>query len=346
MDRCIFRTIVCLFFVVCPIAQRAHADEEISPLDADGRVVDFQRDIAPILVKRCLECHGPEDAKNDFRVDDQETMMMYVEPEDLDASTMYVDYLITDSEDELMPPKSKGGPLSASELALIRVWIEEGAHWPEGATVAAPDQDTPEKKEPAPVPQSLAQRVWAFQGFLHPATVHFPIALLMFGAFFVILGVKWPAVGTQIPLACLLLGAPAAIAATLMGLSFATQQGYPGWTTVDFDKEWFWHRWSGVIVAVVATILALIALISLRREETKLTAVWKVGLLVVAGMVGAVGHQGGELTYGKTFYQNAFDILLGKSEENEPPVVETADAQDSEDSTSDEQPKPNDLSQK
>ena len=329
MERNVLRTARYLIAAsICLVlANFARGEEDVSPLDDDGHVVDFQRDIAPILVSRCLECHGPEDAKNDFRVDDVDSMMQYVEAEDLESSTMYIDYLITESEDELMPPKSKGGPLSASELALIRVWIEEGANWPADAVVAAGDAAPPvTEPEPEAGPQTLMERVWAFQGYLHPATVHFPIALLLFGAFFVVLGWKWPTLGTQIPLACLLLGAPTAIVATLMGWSFATEQGYPGWTAIDFDKEWFWHRWSGVVVAVLSAAFALIALMSLRKEETKLTAVWKGGLLVLALMVGAVGHQGGELSYGHDFYPKAFRILLGTTDEESEDKADVATA--------------------
>ncbi len=39
-------------------------------------LVDFQRDIAPLFVARCLECHGPETAKNDFRVDDRDALLV------------------------------------------------------------------------------------------------------------------------------------------------------------------------------------------------------------------------------------------------------------------------------
>src|SRR6056297_1955102 len=65
--------------------------EFASPVDDEGRLVQFERDIAPILRSRCLECHGPEDAKNDFRVDDRDTLLGYVEPEDAQWSTLYAD---------------------------------------------------------------------------------------------------------------------------------------------------------------------------------------------------------------------------------------------------------------
>ena len=45
---------------------------------------------------------------------------------------MYTDYLLAEDPDYVMPPK---GHLSPTELSLIRVWIEEGADWPEDASV-------------------------------------------------------------------------------------------------------------------------------------------------------------------------------------------------------------------
>ena len=56
-------------------------------------------------------------------------------------------------------------------------------------------------------------------------------------------------------------------------------------------------------------------------------------------MVGAVGHQGGEMSYGADFYPKAFRILLGTSEEVDaadgtPPLPESSDVADSPDDSS------------
>lgn len=300
----------------------------VFPLDEEGRLVQFQRDIAPILRDRCLECHGPEDAKNDFRVDDRDMVMDYIEPEDFESSTMYVDYLTIDDADMLMPPETHGGPLTSQELALIRVWIQEGADWPEETEIsrvaAQADQTV---RPPASQPESVPERVWVAQGVLHPATVHFPIALFLLGGGFVVLGWKWPSVGTQIPLACLLIGAVSAVAASAMGWAFAPQQGYgSGWDFLDWDREIDVHRWSGVIVAIVSGFFAIVALIALWKDSRSLTTVWKAGLLFCALVVGLVGHQGGELSYGKDLYPKAFRILMGEPEPASPPLETTADA--------------------
>ncbi len=310
MKRTLLLVPVCLSMLI--VAAHANAQERTA-VDQDGHIVSFERDIVPIFRKHCLECHNESEAKADFRIDDPETVFSYVEPEDVEASAMFYDYMLSEDPDMLMPPPSKGGPLSPQELALVRVWIEEGAVWPEGVTVAEQSDEAESAAEPVAeaAPRTLVGRVWAFQGYLHPATVHFPIALFLFGAVFVVLGWKWPALGQQIPLACLLVGALTAIVATAMGWSFATEQGYGSWTKVDTDSEVFWHRWSGLIVAVTSTVLAVIALRGLKRGDAKAERTWKLGLIVVAAMVGAVGHQGGEMTYGKEFYPKAFEILLG-----------------------------------
>ncbi len=282
------------------------------PVDEEGRVVSFERDVVPILRKHCMECHGPDEAKNDFRVDDPDLVFDYVTADDALSSSLFTDYLTTEDDDMLMPPRKHGGPLRPSELAIIRLWIDEGANWPEdamldgsGAPLATVDEMLIENR-------GLASRVWSFQGFLHPATVHFPIALLVMGALFVVLGWRWPAVGTQIPLACLWIGAGSALVASVMGWSFSVEKGYGSWGRFDFDAQIFWHRWTAVIVTVLASFFAIVAIVAVRNRSPRLTAIWKTGLLLVAVLVGMVGHQGGELTYGKEFYPKAIRILLGK----------------------------------
>ena len=41
----------------------------VSSLAIHAQQVDFGRDIEPILVKRCSECHGPDKQKGKLRLD-------------------------------------------------------------------------------------------------------------------------------------------------------------------------------------------------------------------------------------------------------------------------------------
>ena len=292
---------------------------------AEGKVIDFARDIAPLFSKRCLECHNAEEAKGDFRVDDPDAVAGYVEAGDSSASALLTDYMMSQDPDMLMPPESHGGPLSAGELALVKVWIDEGANWPAGATVlpiAAVSAEgavpAPAPAEPTKAPKSLIGRVWSFQGFFHPAVVHFPVALLLVGALFVFVGWFHPQLGDHVALSCLMLGAASSVVASAMGWSFASTQGYGSGAQINFDSEAFWHRWSGVVVTTLAVLSSMAAIRSLGQRSLRMRTLWKTGLIVCGILVGLVGHQGGELTYGEAHYHKAFDILFGNETKPEP----------------------------
>ena len=301
----------------------AAIEQTRSPVDEEGNVVNFQRDIAPIFATRCLECHRGDEAKAGFDISDRDTVLGYIEPEDASSSTLYADFITTSDPDMLMPPTSHGGPLSPAEIALVRIWIEEGAAWPDDAVVDEDAvKDDSEVEFAVPDSESTLGRFWAFQGYFHPATVHFPIALLTIGGLFVVLGLKWPKLGTQVPFACLLIGSVSAVVASAMGWGFAVERGYAGYQ-MGFEREIDAHRWSGTIVASISVVLALIAIVSVNRESKFLSFLWKGGLLFLALTVGLVGHQGGELTYGKEFYAKAFERLWGKTTDVVENVEET-----------------------
>ncbi len=99
--------------------------------------VRFGRDVLPILSDRCFHCHGPDPShrKADLRLDlEDETKsdrdgITVVSPGDIASSELW-HRIITDDEDELMPPPdSHRKPLTESERNVIRRWIEEGAKW-------------------------------------------------------------------------------------------------------------------------------------------------------------------------------------------------------------------------
>ncbi|MEM1444205.1 MAG: DUF1549 domain-containing protein, partial [Verrucomicrobiota bacterium] len=102
--------------------------------------VDFNRDIRPILSNKCFACHGfdEHDRKADLRLDTREGAFedlggyAAIVPGDLDASEAWY-RIVTDAEDELMPPPEFHKPLTEEEKSLIKQWIEEGAeyqvHW-------------------------------------------------------------------------------------------------------------------------------------------------------------------------------------------------------------------------
>ena len=106
------------------------AEDNSSHADA-GSKVSFQRQVAPILVARCISCHGAKLAESEYRLDTIEHLLqpgshelVPVTPGDLDDSELY--RLITvDDADQRMPQGTE--PLTAAEIDLFQRWIEEGA---------------------------------------------------------------------------------------------------------------------------------------------------------------------------------------------------------------------------
>lgn len=284
--------------------------ESAATEQAAGPQVVFRRDVMPIFQKRCQSCHGAEDAKADFRIDDRETVLGYIEPGDLGASSLWSDYLTADpdaQESQVMPPISEE-PLTMAELATIRWWIEQGAQWPE--SLGVPEDEGPKVRG---VSGSWPERLWRFYGYFHPALVHFPIALLVVGAVAVPASLVFGRSADRFAAVCLWLGTLGAIAAAAAGWSFAELKGYQlPFTPLDQfkDSTFFWHRWLGVSIAFLGAVLSYFALAGLREGARTSRIIWRVGLLGLAALVGVVGHQGGELVYGEKMFDEAFELLI------------------------------------
>jgi len=103
---------------------------------AVSNTVEYGRDIAPIFMGKCQQCHGPEKHKGGLRLDASQGLRLggdsgaAVKAGDALGSKLF--QLVAGLDDSAkMPPTGDG--LSAAELALLRAWIEQGAVLPEGA---------------------------------------------------------------------------------------------------------------------------------------------------------------------------------------------------------------------
>ncbi len=108
-----------------------------SPVWADHRIIEFDRDVRPILSSHCYQCHGP-DQKNrqaELRLDLQADLFgslknhtTVVVPGETARSELYR-RISTTVESEQMPPPSVGKPLTAVQIETVKRWIEQGAVW-------------------------------------------------------------------------------------------------------------------------------------------------------------------------------------------------------------------------
>lgn len=130
MRRFSYRSVLNTVFLTLVVFTR-------SSLSADQKpVVEFNRDIRPLLADRCYTCHGPDSAarKAEMRFDTQSGLFAkrddggLVVPGKPSASLLF--RRITSHDADLkMPPADSGRELSAKDISLIKQWITQGAQW-------------------------------------------------------------------------------------------------------------------------------------------------------------------------------------------------------------------------
>ncbi|HEX4129756.1 MAG TPA: c-type cytochrome domain-containing protein [Pirellulales bacterium] len=100
------------------------------------KTVSFKRDIAPILVKNCFACHGPTDPKGDYQLHTFAALKKAGESETASVVTgkpddSYLYQLISSSDSAERMPK-EADPLPKDQVALVKLWIEQGAKFDGG----------------------------------------------------------------------------------------------------------------------------------------------------------------------------------------------------------------------
>jgi Protein of unknown function (DUF1549)/Protein of unknown function (DUF1553)/Planctomycete cytochrome C/Concanavalin A-like lectin/glucanases superfamily len=103
---------------------------------AAGPLVDFNRDVRPILSDNCFACHGPDDKHRvaNLRLDTEEGLFAdrgsyrIVAPGD-PAKSRLLARISAPTPAIRMPPRQAGTTLTEGQIALIGKWIEQGAKW-------------------------------------------------------------------------------------------------------------------------------------------------------------------------------------------------------------------------
>ena len=297
--------------------------------------VDFVKEIKPIFEKHCLECHGPEDDGNGFRIDRKNETIEYISEGAADESDIYA-YTISEDEDEVMPPPDYEHQMSDESKELIKRWIDEGAEWPDDVKFVkyeeAPKAETnkvgddddsseksdDEKEEEAPAKlDPKTQTLLNAAGSLHPAAIHLPIGLLLASGFFALFSLRGSFVMSDCAYYCLWLGVLGAIVASATGWFWSPMENKG---TVEafgdiFDSKQpvYWHRIGALGITIAGFVLALFAA-SARNSDPDEGNMWKFGAILLAVAVAWVGHTGGELHYGESHYKHlnqAWEDLTG-----------------------------------
>lgn len=314
----------CLFIVIACFATETSAFGQ----------VDFEADIKPIFENHCIACHGEEDPK-DFRIDDKDEALGFVIEEDAESSELYA-VLVDEDDDHRMPPPETAKPLTETQIALVKTWINEGANWPD-------ELGSEWNQVPLPAADE-SQLPYRAAGSLHPALVHLPIGLLLAAGLFAFLSLRGNFVMSDCAYYCLWLGAIGAVFACASGWFFSEMKGYGTVGEIadvlDQDNSMFWHRITGIGATVFAVILALFAANS-RNKDPDDGLMWKLALILLAAGIGFVGHKGGELTHGEDHYKDVYALYeslfaTGEKEDGDRTIDDSDSSEEASDSDGDD----------
>ncbi len=118
----------CLFGFVLVENSVANAQEK------QFAAIDFDSQVAPLLIKRCVECHQGTDPSGGLSLTSREGLVAGGDSGDaLDVHHPTDSYLSERIRSGEMPPEKQGRSqkLADSEIELLGRWIDDGAKWPE-----------------------------------------------------------------------------------------------------------------------------------------------------------------------------------------------------------------------
>ncbi|MBP86870.1 MAG: hypothetical protein CMJ64_09155 [Planctomycetaceae bacterium] len=143
-----------LALIGCAIAGRAFGDE-----------IDYLSQVKPLLASKCYSCHGALKQQAELRLETRALMLaggdsgQVVVPGSADKSRIVA--RISAKEDERMPPQDEGSLLTADEIALIRMWIDQGAKAPDEPAPADPRQHWSFQKPVRPEVPGVKNAAWS-----------------------------------------------------------------------------------------------------------------------------------------------------------------------------------------
>lgn len=143
-------------------------------------------EVRAILAHNCYQCHNENKQKGGLVLDNKAGVFkggesgLVVVPNQAEASELYKRIILSPDHEDVMPKKGK--VLKADEIAIIKLWIKNGAHWSDQALKVFPEAalalekpvlPTSSKKE-HPVDQ-IIDAYFASEGIKWPAVVEDPI---------------------------------------------------------------------------------------------------------------------------------------------------------------------------
>jgi len=147
--------------------QLTDAAAQQKPINFSAEQIDFfESNIRPVLVSKCIECHGPDTQESELRIDSRESVLKgsasgsIVNLERPNESLLLK--VLSHEQEIQMPPDGK---LSEKEIAAFLIWVEQKIPWPVGEQGEITKYDSYD---------TMRREHWAFQ----PVSGNTPIPVI------------------------------------------------------------------------------------------------------------------------------------------------------------------------
>src|SRR5215813_3250783 len=148
-NRLIAHRVRLMAFAVFGVSASCWAQDAPASAAPLPQKADFNKDIRPILSDKCYTCHGPGRQMAGLRFDREDGAKQGLKsghfaivPGDIEKSEI-VSRISTPDVAARMPRGAP--PLSPREIAMVRLWVEQGAQWQKHWSFIPPVRPAPPK---------------------------------------------------------------------------------------------------------------------------------------------------------------------------------------------------------
>ena len=130
-------SVACVCVLGLLLASRAGYAADSVEAPTSEQLKYFETHVRPLLVEKCFQCHNDKKQKGELRLDSREGVLLGGESGPAVVVGNLVESLLLDAVNYRsfeMPPDGK---LSEDQIGHLTKWVEMGAPWPTGETVAA-----------------------------------------------------------------------------------------------------------------------------------------------------------------------------------------------------------------
>jgi formylglycine-generating enzyme required for sulfatase activity len=125
--------------------------------------IQFGKHVQVILEQNCVACHKADNAEGELDISTRKAAFSTgangpsIVPFHADKSHLFTRTTLGKDDSELMPPEDQGGPLEKDLIDQLRLWIAQGAPWPEEITLKPRAKDF--KGPPTPDTLELVKKI-------------------------------------------------------------------------------------------------------------------------------------------------------------------------------------------